>query len=90
MIGIKDAVRVLHPLDEDVEAARVAIRGTTAGGNTSLYNALYLTLRELMKHRRTDGEVRRRAIVVLSDGDDTTSIRARAGYCAAPQPLAVR
>jgi len=74
VVGIKDAVRVLHPLDEDVAAARAAIRSTTAGGNTSLYNALYLTLKEMMKHRRTDGEVRRQAIVVLSDGDDTTSL----------------
>jgi Ca-activated chloride channel family protein len=74
VVGIKDAVRVLHPLDEDVTAARAAIHSTTASGNTSLYNALYLTLRELMKHRRTDDEIRRQAIVVLSDGEDTTSI----------------
>jgi Ca-activated chloride channel family protein len=74
VVGIKDAARVLHPLDENVTAARAAIHATTASGNTSLYNALYLTLRELMKHRRTDGEVRRQAIVVLSDGEDTTSI----------------
>lgn len=74
VVGIKDAVRVLHPLDENVAAAGAAIQGTKAGGNTSLYNALYLTLKEMMKHRRTDGEVRRQALLVLSDGDDTTSI----------------
>jgi Ca-activated chloride channel family protein len=74
VVGIKDAVRVLHPLDEDVTAARTAIQGTKASGNTALYNALYLTLREMVKHRRSDGEVRRQAIVVLSDGEDTTSI----------------
>jgi VWFA-related protein len=65
---------VLHPLDEDITAARAAIQSTTESGNTSPYNALYLTLKELMKHRRTGDEVRRQAIVVLSDGEDTTSI----------------
>jgi Ca-activated chloride channel family protein len=74
VVGIKDTVRVLQPLDDDVTAARAAIRGTRASGNTSLYNALYLTLKELIKHRRTEGEVRRQAIVVLSDGEDTTSL----------------
>jgi len=74
VVGIKESVRLLHPLNEDVSAARAAIHSTAASGNTSLYNALYLTLRELMKQRRADGEVRRQAIVVLSDGEDTTSI----------------
>jgi Ca-activated chloride channel family protein len=74
IVGIKDAVRILHPLNEDVAAARTAIAGTRAGGNTSLYNALYMTLKEMIKHRRAEGEVRRQAIVVLSDGDDTTSL----------------
>lgn len=74
IVGIKDTVRILHPLNEDVAAARAAIAGTRASGNTSLYNALYMTLKEIVKHRRTDAEVRRQAIVVLSDGDDTTSL----------------
>lgn len=74
IVGIKDTVKILHPLNEDVAAARTAIGGIRAGGNTSLYNALYMTLKEMIKHRRTDGEVRRQAIVVLSDGDDTTSL----------------
>lgn len=74
VVGIKDTIRVLHPLAEDVAAARAAIQGTKAGGNTSLYNALYLTLKEMMKFRGSAGEVRRQAIVVLSDGNDTTSL----------------
>jgi Ca-activated chloride channel family protein len=74
VVDIKDGVRVLHPLDEDLEGARAAIRGTTARGGTALYNGLYMTLKEMVKLRRSNGEVRRQAMLVLSDGDDTSSL----------------
>ena len=74
VVDIKDNVRVIHPLNEDASGARAAIQATTPKGNTSLYNGLYMTLRELMKQRTSDGDVRRQAIIVLSDGDDTTSL----------------
>ena len=74
VVDIKDNVRVIHPLNEDASGARAAIMATTAKGNTSLYNGLYMMLRELMKQRGAGGDSRRQAIVVLSDGDDTTSL----------------
>ena len=44
-------------------------------GSTSLYNAIYVSLNELKKERaRSAEEIRRQAIVVLSDGDDTSSL----------------
>ena len=73
VVEIKDAIKVLHPLDEDVAGARHAIGATIPRGNTSLYNGIYMTLKELVK-QRTYGEIRRQAIVVLTDGDDTSSI----------------
>jgi Ca-activated chloride channel family protein len=52
-----------------------AIRGTSAGGATALYNAIYVALRELDKVRPAAGEdVRRQALIVFSDGEDTTSL----------------
>jgi Ca-activated chloride channel family protein len=52
-----------------------AIRTTRASGSTSLYTALYIAFSELDRiGRRTRGEVRRQAIVLLSDGEDTTSV----------------
>jgi Ca-activated chloride channel family protein len=74
IVDIKDGVRVLHPLNEDLEAARAAIRSTRARGGTALYNGLYMTLKEMVKQRRSNEEVRRQAILVLSDGDDTASL----------------
>jgi VWFA-related protein len=74
VLEIKDTVKIVHPLDENLEAANQAIRHTTAKGGTSLYNGLYLGLKEMVKNRRHTGDVRRQAIAVLSDGDDTTSL----------------
>ena len=52
-----------------------AIRATSAGGSTSLYNALYISLKELAKIKATSTEeLRRQAIVLLSDGEDTSSL----------------
>lgn len=52
-----------------------AIRGTSPGGSTSLHNAVYISLKELARVRaRSQEEVRRQAIVVLSDGEDTSSL----------------
>jgi len=74
VVDIKDATRILQPLTSDIEGARRAIASTKAKGGTALYNGVYTTLKELTKQRRNDGEVRRQAIVVLSDGDDTASL----------------
>jgi Ca-activated chloride channel family protein len=74
IVDIKDGVKVLHPLDADPAAAPQAIRATYARGGTALYNGLYLTLKEMVKQRRQNGEVRRQAIAVLSDGEDTASL----------------
>ena len=74
VVDIKDATKILSPLTDDIEAAKRAILDTTPRGGTALYNGLYLTLKEMTKERRAAGEVRRQAIVVLSDGDDTASL----------------
>ena len=44
---------------------------TQAGGTTSLYNALYIALKNLSRRRQ---DIRRQAIIVLSDGEDTSSL----------------
>lgn len=73
IVDMKDNVRTLHPLDGDLESAKAAIRVTRAGGGTGLFNGLYMTIKE-MTRLRGNGEVRRQAIAVLTDGDDTTSL----------------
>jgi Ca-activated chloride channel homolog len=74
IVDVKDTVKVLHALDDDVRGADAAIRGTTARGGTALYNGLYMTIKDMVKQSRQNGDVRRQAIAVLSDGDDTASL----------------
>lgn len=75
IIDFDSRVEVLQKFTNDVSALEKAIRQTAAGGSTSLYNAIYISLKELKKMlpRATD-EIRRQAIVVLSDGEDTSSL----------------
>jgi Ca-activated chloride channel family protein len=74
VVDIKDGTRILQPLSDDIDAAKTAIESTKAKGGTALYNGVYTTLKELIKQRRTSDDIRRQAIVVLSDGDDTASL----------------
>ena len=52
-----------------------AIDRTAVGGSTSLHNAVYIALKELRKVRAvTEQDIRRQALVVFSDGEDTSSL----------------
>jgi Ca-activated chloride channel family protein len=67
--------KILAPFTHDKAVLDRALRQTKAGGSTSMYNSIYTALSELKRLRgRDDGEVRRQAIVLLSDGEDTSSI----------------
>ena len=54
---------------------QAAIEQTNAGGSTSLHNAIYIALKELRKVKAVSEEdVRRQALIVFSDGEDTSSL----------------
>ena len=75
IIGFSTQVRILQPFTNVFPTLERAIRGTTADGSTALYNSIYISLKELRKIKaKTEEEIRRQAIVVLSDGDDTSSL----------------
>jgi len=66
---------ILQTFTSDIGLLESAIRRTAAGGSTSLYNAIYVGLRELQRVKAAAGDqVRRQAVVLLSDGEDTTSL----------------
>jgi Ca-activated chloride channel homolog len=64
---------VVQDFTSDRAALELALEQVQADGTTGLYNALYISLRDLAR-RGTEGELRKRAIVVLSDGEDTSSL----------------
>jgi Ca-activated chloride channel homolog len=75
VIDFNSQVRIPQPFTNDVGALERAIRQTKVNGSTSLYNALYVSLKGLKDERaKSSEEIRRQAIVVLSDGDDTSSV----------------
>ena len=74
IIDFDSRVDVLQGFTNDVDRLEAAIRRTSAGGSTSLYNALYISLRDLTRAPLREADVRREAIIVLSDGEDTSSL----------------
>jgi Ca-activated chloride channel family protein len=75
VVDFDSRVEILQAFTNDTAAIEQAIRRTAAGGSTSLYNALYIALKDLKKVVVGDGDqVHRQAIVLLSDGEDTSSL----------------
>jgi Ca-activated chloride channel family protein len=75
VVDFDSSAQVLQAYTSDRGELERAIRRTVAGGSTSLYNAVYISLKGFQKIavRRAE-EVRRQALVVLSDGEDTSSL----------------
>jgi Ca-activated chloride channel homolog len=73
VVLFNDSVQVAQPLTRERAALEAAIRGASPAGGTALYEALYVALRELARAQRGTDPLRRQALVVLSDGEDTGS-----------------
>jgi VWFA-related protein len=73
VMQFNDRTTVLQEFTPDHEKLEAAIKRTEASGPTALHNALYVALKDLDKQKKA-GELRRRAIVLLSDGEDTASL----------------
>lgn len=74
VVAFDDKVRVLQDLTEDASAIESAIGSATAKGSTSLNDAVYIALKQFGRAAGTRADVRRQAIALLSDGQDTSSL----------------
>jgi Ca-activated chloride channel homolog len=75
VIDFDSRVLILQTFTSKAAELEQAIRKTSAGGSTSMYNAIYIALKDLKKIVATNvDEIRRQSIVVLSDGEDTSSL----------------
>jgi Ca-activated chloride channel family protein len=75
VVDFDNRVNVLQAFTNSAPDLEQAIRKTSAGGSTSLYNAIYIALKDLKKVvAKNVEEIRRQAIIVLSDGEDTSSL----------------
>ena len=75
VVDFDSRVSIAQAFTSNVTDLEAAIRKTSPGGSTSLHNAIYIALKELKKvQARSSEDIRRQAIVVLSDGEDTSSL----------------
>ena len=75
IIDFDSQAKILLDFIGDRDALERAIKRTEAGGSTSLYNAVYTAISGLKRIGQEAGpENRRYAVVLLSDGEDTSSI----------------
>jgi len=75
VIDFDSRVVVLQNFTNSAAELEQAIRRTSAGGSTSMYNAVYIALKDLKRViAKNVEEIRRQAIIVLSDGEDTSSL----------------
>ncbi len=75
VVDFDSRVSIAQGFTSNLSDLETAIRRTAPGGSTSLHNAIYIALKELKKvQARSTEEIRRQAIVVLSDGEDTSSL----------------
>ncbi|HEX2444715.1 MAG TPA: VWA domain-containing protein [Vicinamibacterales bacterium] len=74
IVAFNDTTKVLQPLTGEIQHLEAAIGTTHPSGATALNNALYVALREFGRSVKQAGEVRRQAIAVFSDGEDTASL----------------
>ena len=73
IVQFNDRSTVLQDFTNDHALLDAALNKTDAAGPTALYNSLYVALKDLSKQKKT-AELRRRAVIVLSDGEDTASL----------------
>lgn len=73
IVQFNDRATVLQDFTPETALLEKAISKTAAAGPTALHNTIYIALKDLGKQKKA-GELRRRAIVLLTDGEDTASL----------------
>jgi Ca-activated chloride channel family protein len=72
LVSFDSAAELVSDLTDDMKALEKGIKGMRPGGGTALYDAIYFAAKEkLMLDQPRDKF--RRAMIVISDGDDTES-----------------
>ncbi len=74
VVTFNNRINLAQPFTSDLPAVTRAIEQSSESGGTALYNAIYVTLKEFVRDARRDDLIRRRAMVVLTDGEDTSSL----------------
>ena len=76
VVSFDTAAELVADLTDEVGALEKAIQGLRPGGGTSLYDAVFFACRDKLMQDQPLYKFRR-AMVILSDGDDNQSLRTR-------------
>ena len=74
VVTFGDNVNIVQALSSDRLVLEQAVRRAQPHGSTALNNALYVAMKQFARSAQQGGEIRRQAIAVLSDGEDTSSV----------------
>jgi Ca-activated chloride channel family protein len=74
VVAFGDRVDVVQALTPDRALLEQAVLSTQPHGSTALNNALYVAMKQFARSAQQSGEVRRQAIAMFSDGEDTSSV----------------
>jgi Ca-activated chloride channel homolog len=77
VVGFNKQSKMTQDFTDNVGLLSAGVQRLTNGGGTALYDAIYKACKEKLLHDRPDHPVRR-AIVILSDGEDNQSSYSRA------------
>jgi VWFA-related protein len=72
VLAFDEVPSVEQDFTNDLERLARGVKGIRPGGGTAMWDAVYYACRDKLLKERTDGPVRR-AIVLVSDGDDNQS-----------------
>jgi VWFA-related protein len=72
VVSFDTSTELVADLIDDTDKLEAAVRGLRAGGGTALYDALYFACRDKLSKDQPRHKFRR-AIVIVSDGDDNQS-----------------
>jgi Ca-activated chloride channel family protein len=77
VVGFNKESRLTQDFTDQVPQLAAGVRGLRNGGGTALYDAIYKACKEKFLHDEESSHPIRRAIVVLSDGEDNQSEHTR-------------
>lgn len=72
VVGFDVTPEVTQDFTDDTEALSIGVRALRPGGGTALYDALYFACRDKLMKSQSENQVRK-AVILLSDGDDNQS-----------------
>lgn len=74
VVAFNNRIDVLQDFTNDKAALNDGIDRLKPQGSTALHNAFYISIKDLQKEKQTGQGARRQAIILLSDGENTSSI----------------